>query len=127
MTLHFLLGQVATPTSLWQLMGAIALFASIAGNVAMVLSLRTRKETRLIEPNPLEVRGVSAWVTESQCGKSHHEMQRQLDSHQVEIRNIWVTMHGEDEKTRNMLIKGLQDIERALGRIEGKLAGKAEE
>jgi len=110
-----------SPMALWQFVGAVALFASIAGNVASVVAAKGRKERVGIEPQPLEVRGVSPWVTEQQCGQMHKDMHRRLDEYGVEIRNLWGTMHKEDEKTRNMLVKALQDIERTLGRIEGKL------
>ena len=105
-------------------MGAIALFASIAGNIAMVASLRKRQDTHHIDPLPLEVRGVSGAVTEANCSERHDDIRRRLDEHTNQIDRIWHTMRDEDEKTRIMIAKGLTEIERALGRIEGKLSNE---
>lgn len=52
----------------------------------------------------------------------HVEVSRRLDDHDEQIKDLWGTVRGENEDIRDEMRKGFQSVERALGRIEGKLS-----
>lgn len=111
--------QNVDPTFLKQ---ALLFLTGIAGGAATVISILTaRNRRRQIEPQPLEVRASPAYATVAQCHEKHVEIGRRLDGHDHEITALWNTMRAEDNAIRAAIAKSFADIERALGRIEGKI------
>jgi hypothetical protein len=102
---------------------AALLFVAVlagAASVAAILGTFMRKKRELY-PQPLEVRGTTEYVTANMCSTQHGEIDRRLNDHTHQLETLWTTMREEDEKTRSELRRCFQDIERSLGRIEGKL------
>lgn len=101
---------------------ALVLVVGLAGGAGAVLTVagKYRKQVRTIE-QPLEVRPSPNLLSVEGHAQTHQEVDRRLEGHDMQIDSLWKTMRREDEHTRAETRKCLQDIERALGRIEGKL------
>ena len=67
------------------------------------------------------------FVTHAVCDASHREIINRLTRNESSLASAWETMRREDETTRSEVRKCFQDIERALGRIEGRLKGLHED
>ena len=49
------------------------------------------------------------------------ENAKRLEAMEAQVENLWTTMRGENTAIRGEMTKCFKDIERALGRIEGKI------
>jgi len=63
-------------------------------------------------------------VTKEFCTSSHQAQDRRIESVEKQATDLWNTVRSENAKIRAEISKGFQDIERAIGRIEGRFAGK---
>ena len=94
-----------------------------AGVIVMIV----RKPRVSVDPQPLDVRSVDKFATRDFCTMKHAEIKAALDRHENELDALWNTVRAENESIRHELRKGFQDMERSLGRIEGKLSNKTED
>ena len=122
MTFALILGQVdkVDPTFLHQ---AMLLFAGLLGGglaATGIYSNMTRR-AREIHPQPLQVQAVAASVTEEKFEAANHEISRRLDTQDKQITELWNLVRNEHVAIRAEMSHGFQSIDRALGRIEGKL------
>jgi hypothetical protein len=97
----------------------LGLLSGLASAAAIAGALFAKR--RKIEPQPLQVEEAEKFVTASACGSSHAHLIKRLDQHDEIIRDLWTTFRAENASIRHEMTKGFQDMERALGRIEGKL------
>jgi len=84
----------------------VLLVLGLLGGGAAVWSVFGRKKQQ-IEPQPLQV--------------SQPDVQRRLDRHDEEITELWKTLRKENTNIRAEMARTFQDMERSLGRIEGKI------
>ena len=96
----------------WVVLAALTLSGLAVNVLNLVRTNRTQKRDITI---------TDQWVTHAACSASHLEIQRRLASTESHVTQIWETMRKEDEATRAEVRRCFQDIERALGRIEGQL------
>jgi hypothetical protein len=54
-------------------------------------------------------------------GERHSEVDRRLGEHDRQIADLWVTMRNEIQRIESSNSAQYKEIERSLGRIEGKL------
>jgi hypothetical protein len=109
----------------------IVMLAALGG-AGVVVGMYAVFRKKGIEPQPLGVEvegGVQVekrtqFVPKPTCKILHNEVDRRLAEHDKSIQSLWSTMREEDERTRAQLNKSFNDIERSLGRIEGKLDGR---
>ena len=125
--IYVILAQAASGPGLWPTIEHGALVIAIVGGVVGIMVSRRKREVRRIEPQPFEVTGevrtksrMPAVRTDT-CNAMMGEVTRRLTDNETQIDRLWFTMREEDEKTREALNKSFHDIERSLGRIEGKL------
>jgi hypothetical protein len=64
----------------WTVVDHIGFAVSILGNIALVLALRRTKETRIIEPQPFDVRVIDAMAKEKDCLSRFELAQRELEA-----------------------------------------------
>jgi hypothetical protein len=110
---------------------SLGFWLSAAGNVALVVTvivLLVRKSQPIeIDKQPVHVTGrmkvepQPGLATQAECELRHADISRRLDGHDHEIESLWTTMRAEDKATREILDERFQAIQRALGRIEGKI------
>lgn len=87
----------------------------------------TRK-TRIEQPlaatieGPVDTRKVVPLATVHDLNLLRADHDRRLTDHDRQIGELWKTMRDENESIRDEVRKGFQDMERSLGRIEGKLS-----
>jgi hypothetical protein len=98
------------------LCGILGGAASVAAIVGLIL-----KRRRIIEPQPLEVKPAAEYVTKEFCADRHTETKKRLDEMSKQVDALWSTMRSENTAIRGEMTRAFQDIERALGRIEGKI------
>lgn len=63
-------------------------------------------------------------VSKQMCTSLHTETDRRMLQCEKQIAELWNTLRSENESIRDEMRRGFQDMERALGRIEGKLDNK---
>jgi hypothetical protein len=131
----------------------IIVVVGILGLCAAGASIYGVLKKRRIEPQPLEVRAAQDFVTREFCGQMHAETVRRVDDHTHQIERIWNTIKADKDAfevsararsakiyekideirqelseanvaTRDCIGKGFQDVERAIGWLEGKIDGK---
>lgn len=149
-----MLGQMdkVQPTFLHQaVLLAIGLIGGAAG-VASIIGVFLKKK-RQIEPQPLEVRAAAEFVTRDFCARQHEEWGRRQEELGVRVERLREVMSEDktsfeanasrrsagiyqkidevrkelteaNEETRKQMVRGFQDLERAIGRLEGKLDGE---
>jgi hypothetical protein len=123
----FLQIQNVEPGFLKQSMLLVMGLLAGAGAVMSIVSARNkRREVRMDPPlpQPLEVKPVSKYVTREDCVVSHGDFMRRLEGHDHEIEQLWTVLRRENTEIRQEMRKCFADIERSLGRIEGKLDRK---
>jgi hypothetical protein len=97
----------------------------VAGVVILWIGLRWKKDPGKIERSEhTKVLPKTGRFSMFMCEEKHSTIDRRLKSHDEQLQNLWQTMREEDEKTRQMLNRTFQEVERSLGRIEGKLDSK---
>jgi hypothetical protein len=125
---------------------------SVAGNVALVITLiamfARKKEARVISPQPLIIEQASRGVTERECLSRHDQSSVQIGALSMQlseirtlrvqdskdsgaareklyaaIKDVRLEVTSMHEASRREMSVGFQDIERALGRLEGKING----
>lgn len=84
---------------------------------------RRSNQPTTIEPNPLPTMKIYPSATVKELSDKHDEHGRRIDGHDKEIASIWMTMRNEDKEIRREVSEKFDAISRALGRIEGKIAG----
>jgi hypothetical protein len=106
----------------------ICLFGIVAGAGAVLALIgRFTKQTREVRGGPVVVEGEVKVLPKGRrfsaeaCDAKHTEITRRLDGHDEQINHLWFTLRDEDAKTRKELNDTFQSIQRALGRIEGKI------
>jgi hypothetical protein len=102
---------------------AVLLVIGLLGGAASVMAIAGyfRRNKRVIEPQPFEVKEAPEFVTAGVCLEHKEAIERRLGQHDRQIEELWTTMRAEDAAIRALMAKSLADIERSLGRIEGKL------
>lgn len=91
---------------------------------ALTISGLAVNVVNLVRTNKSQKRDVTftdQWVTHAACQESHNAIQHRLSRMESGVTDIWSVMRKEDDATRAEVRKCFQDIERALGRIEGQL------
>jgi hypothetical protein len=68
-----------------------------------------------------EVSFSEEFVTKQVCATAHADYARRIDAAEKQLVALWDTLRSENESIRDELRRGFQDMERALGRIEGQL------
>lgn len=101
---------------------ALLLIGVLGGGaaVATIAGLFVKRK-RQVEPQPLEVKASAEYVTEDQCRERRGEMAARIKALEAQAENLWSTMRRENTDIRAEMAQTFKDIERALGRIEGKL------
>jgi hypothetical protein len=116
----------------WRVIEHAVALSAILGVVLLWITYRRKREYRRIEPQPFQIEGdVKAEVKSRRfsapfCDKVHEEVDRRLDSLEKEKELLWTSMRQEDKDIRAELSSSFQSIQRALGRIEGKLPPSAQ-
>lgn len=105
--------QAADPIHIRDFLILIGFLISTGTGVAALVQAG-RKQNR-------EVTFGAAYVTKEFCTAQHSETARRLVAADSQLSQIWTTLREEDEKTRAEMHRCFQDIERALGRIEGNI------
>lgn len=98
----------------------LMLLLGLAGGAGAMWTVFGRKR-QTIEPQPLRVKKEAEFTTVEACGQRHAEVDRRLDHHDGEIMEIWKTLRKENTAIRQEMARTFQDVERSLGRIEGKI------
>ena len=94
----------------------------LAGGLAATgIYANITRRAREIHPQPLKVQAVSGAVTEQKFEAGNHEIGRRLDTQDKQIADLWNLVRNEHVAIRAEMSHGFQSIDRALGRIEGKL------
>ncbi|HOC56645.1 MAG TPA: hypothetical protein PKI20_13565 [Verrucomicrobiota bacterium] len=133
----------------WLALAVIALIGGAAGIASIYSSIRRHR----VEPQPLLVKGADEHVSKEFCAHLHSETVRRVDEHSRQIELIWEHIVKQKEETEaaararsakiyekieevrtelsrdskrqlEMVSKGFQDLERAIGHLEGKLNSK---
>ena len=133
------------PTIAWNVVLTIGVLVTIAMNVISLF----KKSSTAITPDPLRVEKLDRFATRDFCETQHNEVSRRLDGHDSDIRAIYgeikqsraegethagqrsATLHRKIEEVRSELNvklddlraennQGFKDVERAIGRIEGR-------
>lgn len=133
-------------TAVWEVVIAAGVLASIVGNIAQWNMSRRKRENVLIKPQPFIVQASDDPVSKSECLGRHQQSSDQISglSDQVRelrllrvqdakdsgasrekmyiaIKDVRVEVMNIHEETRKEMTRGFADIERALGRLEGKI------
>lgn len=80
-----------------------------------------KRRTVKIDPTPLKVSQTPKRYNHELTEQRYNEVSGRLDGHDVKFQEIWKTMRAEDAAIRMETTRCFRDIERALGRIEGKI------
>lgn len=108
---------------------ALGLFGLVAGiNQAMTFFARLRSEPpgEILEHENSALRERINRIEEDSiraeaCTAKHQGIEHRLSRAEKNVTEIWATFRSEDEAIRKEMARCFQDIERALGRIEGQL------
>lgn len=115
----FFLAQAApNPSVAWNVVLTLGVLIAISVNLVSLI----RKPSTAITPDPLRIEKLDKFATRDFCNVKHTDIQVRLERIDHEIGALWATVRTENENIRNEVRKGFQDIERSLGRIEGKLS-----
>jgi hypothetical protein len=121
-----MLAEVSAPVEIASWLGCAAFLVMLVNGV-FKLKRNATGEVREIGPQPLTVKKADEFVTVQQCSLAHSGIVERLDGHDAQIQELWSAMREEDEETRKRMDESFQSIQRALGRIEGKLDAKVRE
>ena len=94
---------------------SIALLSAVASFIAIVSS-RTKQKR--------EVSFSEQLVTKEFCSQASHETNRRLAALEDGVPPIWEAIKKDSDAIRSEMRKGFADLERALGRIEGRFMRK---
>jgi len=89
--------------------------------IGIVKTLQPPKPHRLNDDPPIEVRKAPKRYNHDLFVSQHDDVNRRLNGHDKEIEQLWSTLRAEDAETRRQMAESFLSIQRALGRIEGKL------
>lgn len=101
------------------LVGLVA--TAVGGFIMLRKAGNTAAEARVISPQPLQIESVAKLVTRDQCEALHMSLADHLARHEKSIESLWGTVRTEHTKIREEMNRAFKDIDRTLGRIEGKL------
>jgi hypothetical protein len=114
---------------------------AILGGAGMVKNL-FGKNTTAITPDPLRIEKLDKFATRDFCEQRHSEVARRLDGHDGDIRALYAeiktdrdaneihasersaSIYEKIDEVRAEMNSGFKDMERAIGRIEGKVSGR---
>lgn len=96
--------------------GLVGLIGAIVGIWAAV-----KPKSFAIEGQPVEVSKAPLRYNHELMTERFTQVDTHLRTHDSAIQEIWHNMRAEDNATRAQMEKCFKDIERTLGRIEGKL------
>ena len=113
---------VPATTLKWALLLAFALLSAVG--IAVGIWSAFAKRSIHIEPQPVEVRKSPKRYNHELITTQFQTVDHRLDKHDGQIQEIWTTMRAEDAAVRAEFNRCFKDIERALGRIEGKIDTK---
>jgi hypothetical protein len=109
-------GQASGPSQA-EIVGWVVLASlTISGLAVNVMSL-----SRANKSQQRDVTLHEPWATQSATESSATAFVVRMTKAEASIDDLWTTMRQEDEAIRIEVRKCFQDIERALGRIEGQL------
>jgi len=111
------------PSDFWKnfCLGLIALL-SVAGIIVGIwATLRKSEPQRLNDDPPIEIRKSPKRYNHDAVEQRFVRVEGQLTGHGLQLTELWEEMRSEDAKLQDDVNEKFQAIQRALGRIEGKL------
>lgn len=108
---------------------AVILFAGllVGSGAAVSIYASLARRRRIIEPQPLQVAEMPAPYNPVACHGLHSEANRRLSDHDAQLRELWQLVRGEHTAIRGEMSRGFQAIDRAIGRLEGKIDALSDE
>lgn len=130
-------------------LAVVAVIGAAAGIASIYNSIRRNR----IEPQPLMIKGADEYVNRDTCSHLHAETIRRIEEHSRQIELIWehiikqkeeteaaararsakiyekieevrTELSRDSKRTLEIVSKGFQDLERAIGHLEGKIHSK---
>jgi hypothetical protein len=113
---------------------------AILGAAGMIKNL-FGKNTTTVGPDPLRIEKLDKFATRDFCEQRHSEVSRRLDGHDKDVRALYdeikkdrdaneihasersASIYEKIDEVRSEMNCGFKDMERAIGRIEGKVSG----
>ena len=114
---------------------------ALLGAAGMIKNL-FGKNTTNIAPDPLRIEKLDKFATRDFCEQRHHEVTRRLDGLDGHVRAIYdeikkdrdaneihasersASIYEKIDEVRSEMNTGFKDMERAIGRIEGKVSSE---
>jgi hypothetical protein len=123
---HMILAQAqldAVPASYvkWFFVILFVLICMAGVIVGIIKALQQPEKQTLNDDPPIEVRKAAKRFNHDLFVSQHAEVTHRLNEHDKEFDKVWDTLRKEDADIRRQMEESFFSIQRALGRIEGKL------
>ena len=105
----------------WFMVVLCVLIVMVGVVVGIIKALQKPEPNRIVDEPPIKVEKSPKRFNHDLFVSQHQDVTRRLDGHDKEFEELWRTLRAEDAETRRQMAESFLSIQRALGRIEGKL------